>query len=165
MRSRRGGLRMHLEQSGESVKETVRSVLRRMGSRQWVILLLLGLLLTVIALPVSDKKEEKAESAGAARSFLIATREEEDDISKTELEEKLEALLSSVEGVGKVQVILMTGEDNDTREFYHSGAEKITGVLIAAQGADNGVVSQNIVQAVMALFQVEAHKIKVMKMK
>ncbi|WP_373217624.1 hypothetical protein [Ruminococcus sp. 5_1_39BFAA] len=140
-------------------------MLRRMGSRQWVILLLLGLLLTVIALPVSDKKEEKAESAGSARSFLTGTGEEQDNISKTELEEKLEALLSSVEGVGKVQVILMTGEDNDSREFYHSGTEKITGVLIAAQGADNGVVSQNIVQAVMALFQVEAHKIKVMKMK
>lgn len=128
-----------------------------------MVLLLLGLLLAVVALPVSDKKEEKAGSAGSARSFLTETGEE--NISKTELEEKLETLLSSVEGVGKAQVILMTGEDNDTREFYHSGTEKITGVLIAAQGADNGVVSQNIVQAVMALFQVEAHKIKVMKMK
>lgn len=129
-----------------------------------MVLLLLGLLLAVIALPVSDKKEGKTDGAGTARSFLTGT-EEEEDISKTELEEKLESLLSNVEGVGKVQVILMTGEDKSSREFYHSGDEKITGVLIAAQGADNGVVSQNIVQAVMALFQVEAHKIKIMKMK
>lgn len=130
-----------------------------------MVLLLLGLLLAVIALPVSDKKDGKTEGAGTARSFLTGAEEEEEDISKTELEEKLESLLSNVEGVGKVQVILMTGEDKSSREFYHSGDEKITGVLIAAQGADNGVVSQNIVQAVMALFQVEAHKIKIMKMK
>ena len=47
---------MNLQQTGESRKKTVKSLLGKMGSRQWVILLLLGLLLTVIALPVSDKK-------------------------------------------------------------------------------------------------------------
>jgi len=41
----------------------------------------------------------------------------------------------------------------------------VTGVLIAAEGADNSVVSRNIVEGVMALFQLDAHKIKVMKMK
>lgn len=75
----------------------------------------------------------------------------------------MEALLSHVEGVGKTEVILMTG--NSSGGFYQSGEEKVTGVLIAAQGADNPVISQKIVQAVMALFQVEAHKIEVMKMK
>lgn len=81
------------------------------------------------------------------------------------LEEKLEDLLSKTEGVGEVRVVLMTGEDKDSETFYSSGKEQVTGVLIAAQGADNSVVSRNIVEAVMALFQVEAHKIKVMKMK
>ena len=40
----------------------------------------------------------------------------------------------------------------------------ITGVLIAAQGADDPVTVREIQQAVMALFQVEAHRIKVIKM-
>lgn len=40
----------------------------------------------------------------------------------------------------------------------------IEGVLVLAQGGDNAVVVKNITDAVMALFGLEAHKIKVMKM-
>ena len=74
-------------------------------------------------------------------------------------------LLSQTEGVGKVRVLLMTGEEKDSSSFYDSGNQAVTGVLIAAEGADNSVVSRNIVEGVMALFQLDAHKIKVMKMK
>lgn len=42
---------------------------------------------------------------------------------------------------------------------------EITGVLIIAQGGGNASVKQEITEAVMALFGVEAHKIKVMRMK
>ena len=42
---------------------------------------------------------------------------------------------------------------------------EITGVLIAAEGAGDPVTVQNIQQAVMALFQIDAHKIRIMKMK
>mgnify|MGYP006867321355 CR=1 FL=1 len=66
---------------------------------------------------------------------------------------------------GKVRVLLMTGEEKDSSSFYDSGNQAVTGVLIAAEGADNSVVSRNIVEGVMALFQLDAHKIKVMKMK
>ena len=41
----------------------------------------------------------------------------------------------------------------------------MTGVLVCAQGGGDPVVVQNIQEAVMALFQVDAHKIKIMKMK
>lgn len=41
---------------------------------------------------------------------------------------------------------------------------EITGVLVVAQGAKNPVIVTEITEAVMALFGVEAHKIKVMKM-
>lgn len=67
-----------------------------------------------------------------------------------------------MEGVGKAKVILMTGQDTG---IYGSGNSEVTGVLIAADGADDPVTVQNIQQAVMALFQVEAHRIKIMKMK
>ena len=102
-----------------------------------MVLLLLGMLLTVIALPVSDSKEQT--------------------------EAKLESILENTEGVGKVQVLLMTGEGK--QGFYGTENTEVTGVLIAAEGADNSVTVQNIQQAVMALFQIEAHKIKIMKMK
>lgn len=61
---------MNLEKNGESGLKTVRSFLGKMGTRQWVILLLLGLLLTVIALPVSDKKGEKSSGKAKAPGFL-----------------------------------------------------------------------------------------------
>ena len=41
---------------------------------------------------------------------------------------------------------------------------EIAGVLVIAQGAGNASVAAEITEAVMALFGVEAHKIKVMKM-
>ena len=91
--------------------------------------------------------------------------EKNTDAERTVLEKKLEDLLSQTEGVGKVQVLLMTGEEKDSSSFYDSGNQAVTGVLIAAEGADNSVVSRNIVEGVMALFQLDAHKIKVMKMK
>ena len=42
---------------------------------------------------------------------------------------------------------------------------EVRGVLVICQGGDNPVVIQQISEGVMALFRVEAHKIKVMKMK
>ena len=87
----------------------------------------------------------------------------ENQAEKTELESRLEAVLESVEGVGRIQVMLMTGQDEES--FYSSGSTEVTGVLPATEGADDSVTVQNIQEAVMALFQIEAHKIKIMKMK
>lgn len=86
-------------------------------------------------------------------------------VEKSRLEEKLEALLESVEGVGKVQVIVMSDENNETQAFSRSNAVQVTGVLVSAEGGGDPVVVKNIQEAVMSLFQLEAHKIKVMKMK
>ncbi|RHR90669.1 stage III sporulation protein AG [Roseburia sp. AF15-21] len=41
---------------------------------------------------------------------------------------------------------------------------KVEGILIVASGGDNQKVKQNISEAVLALFQVEAHRIKIVKM-
>ena len=66
-----------------------------------MILLLLGLLLTVIALPVSDKKDSSPEVKSS--SFFSASSEKNTDAERTVLEKKLEDLLSQTEGVGKVR--------------------------------------------------------------
>ena len=84
---------------------------------------------------------------------------------KTRLESRLEELRSNVEGVGKVEVIIMTGDEGNTDSFSISSKNEVTGVLVAAQGAGSAVTVQNIQQAIMALFQIDAHKIRVMKMK
>lgn len=51
------------------------------------------------------------------------------------------------------------------RLMWWENYPEIRGVLVVAQGGGDPVAVQQIQEAVMALFRVEAHKIKVMKMK
>ena len=92
------------------------------GKNKWILILLAGILLVVIAMPTGK----------------IPGSEDE--------ETKLETILGEMEGVGKVKV--MTTEE---------------GVVVIADGADNWTVVQNITDVVQALFNVDSHKIKVMK--
>ena len=146
---------MRSAETSASKKKTVRSWLQGMNRQRWTVVLLAGLLLMVIALPVS-----KGNSDTADEKFLTASQTTQEQ--KSELEEKLENLLEDAEGVGKVKVMLM--EDNGQGVYGSQGTE-ITGVLIVAEGADNAVTVQKIQQAVVALFQIDAHKIRIMKMK
>lgn len=107
------------------------------------------MLLLVAGLPVSQKSSKAAEQ----------------EVEKTRLESRVEELLSQVEGVGEVKVIIMTGSEGSEDGFSISGKNEVTGVLVAAQGAGSAVTVQNIQQAIMALFQIDANKIRVMKMK
>ncbi len=114
----------------------------------------MGILLAVAAMPVSDKQQKITSDSGQTA-----------EVQKSELEGKLESLLENVDGIGKVQVILMTDEEKNQQSFYHSENIQVTGVLISAEGGGDPVVVRNIQQAVMALFQVEAHRIRIMNYK
>lgn len=127
-----------------------------MTKQQWIVILLLGLLLSVIALPVSKK------SSIPKQTILMDNSTQSTDEIQSSLERRLQNILENVEGVGEVKVMLMTEEQQG---IYRSGETEVRGVLIAAEGASDPVVVQKIQQAVMALFQIEAHKIKIMKMK
>ena len=41
----------------------------------------------------------------------------------------------------------------------------VEGVVVVAQGGDRPEVSKNITEAIVALFDIEPHKIKIVKMK
>lgn len=57
------------------------------------------------------------------------------------------------------------GSDGSSTPYVVKQLEpEIEGILVIAQGGDDSVVKENITEAVLALFSVEAHKIKVMKM-
>ena len=141
---------MGVKGSADSEKISIRSWIRAMGWKEWGIVLLLGILLLVAGLPVTQKSSKNANTQVS---------------EKTRLESRLEELLSNVEGVGEVEVIIMTGDEGNTDGFSISSKNEVTGVLVAAQGAGSAVTVQNIQQAIMALFQIDAHKIRVMKMK
>lgn len=142
--------------------------MKKWDKQQWLILLLLGAVLLVMAIPVKDGPQKAAsERAESAASGTVYAETEQALTEKAALERQLEGLLKQVEGIGQVQVMLMSGDTSDeiTSFSTQEGDIKIRGVLIVAQGGDDPVVVRNIQEAVMALFQVEAHKIKVMKMK
>ena len=70
----------------------------------------------------------------------------------TSLENRLEKVLGQMSGVGEVSVMITYRED-----------ENVEGVAIVAEGGDNAVVVRNITEVAQALFNVDSHKIKVIK--
>lgn len=156
------------------------------GKDQLLILLLTGLLLAVIALP-ADQKEKNTEG------FRSEDTEAEKTADYTaQLESRLEQLLSQVEGVGQVKVMLTfegssekkvekdrslsEGSSQEETVYTETGGSgripyvaseknpQVEGVLVIAQGGGNGRIRQEILEAAQALFGIEAHKIKIMKM-
>lgn len=111
---------------------------------------------------VGDRTSGIAEDRTARQSTLLKDNTQSTVEIQSTLELKLQDILESMEGAGKVKVMLMTGEQQG---IYQSEEAEVKGVLIAAEGAADPVVVQKIQQAVMALFQIEAHKIKIIKMK
>lgn len=137
--------------------------LKNLSKQQWMILVLLGLLLVVIALPTA----EDVVSESAVFTDVKNVQPDESAVRSSDLELQLEQVLSRTEGVGNVQIMLnMSQDDNSFSSLSDtSGQQKIQGALIVAEGGDDPVTVRKIQEAVMALFQIEAHKIKVMKMK
>ncbi len=111
---------------------------------QWLILLLVGILLVVIALPTSSSTE--------ADTSLGDT--DETDVNATEMEKRLENILGQMQGVGEVHVMITYQDET-----------QIEGVVVVAQNGGNAVIVQKITEVIRALFDVDAHKIKVIASK
>ena len=166
------------------MKERVFAAVREMKREQWLICGLAGLLLLVIAAPVKQKEQKKTQE----KTTVSQTQEQTDDQIRQSYEKQLESVLSQVEGVGAVQVAVAmestgtqrssqtvttgettvyedTGDGGQTPYISSSTYPEIRGVIVVAQGGGNPVIVQQIQEAVIALFHVEAHEIKVLKMK
>lgn len=175
---------------------------------KWLIAVLVGALLLVVALP-SGEKNEKNSGKGEESVTTVATDSggTKADHYRRQLETELAQMLEEMEGVGKVKVMITlkdSGErvvekdrsdsstvseeteqealkrretqlqseettvyaDRETDEPFVSKENRpaVEGVLILAEGGDSTTVKQNISDAVLALFHVDAHKIKVVKM-
>lgn len=71
---------------------------------------------------------------------------------------------NSVTSSKQETVYAKDGSSDSTPFVAKSINPKVEGVLVVARGADSPVVVKNISDAVLALFPVQAHKIKVVKM-
>lgn len=177
---------------------------KKLKRSDWMILVLAGILILIIALPTDTKGKKQAEEAKENISKENNTME----ASKDEIEQKLEDILEKIDGAGEVKVMITyqdsgtqvvekdkntsanSVEESDSTGGVRSTKEqqlqestvyeeadagntpfvskellpKVEGILIVASGGDNQKVKQNISEAVLALFQVEAHRIKIVKM-
>ena len=177
---------------------------KKLKRSDWLILVLAGILILIIALPTDTKEKKQAEEAKENISKENNTME----ASKDEIERKLEDILEKIDGAGDVKVMITyqdsgtqvvekdkntsensleesdsTGGVRSTKEqqlqesTVYEDADagntpfvskellpKVEGILIVASGGDNQKGKQNISEAVLALFQVEAHRIKIVKM-
>ena len=177
---------------------------KKLKRSDWLILVLAGILILIIALPTDTKGKKQAEEAKENISKENNTME----ASKDEIEQKLEDILEKIDGAGEVKEMITyqdsgtqvvekdkntsenSVEESDSTGGVRSTKEqqlqestvyeeadagntpfvskellpKVEGILIVASGGDNQKVKQNISEAVLALFQVEAHRIKIVKM-
>ena len=79
------------------------------------------------------------------------------------------------DGAGGVRTIIQTEQQEKSVSKQASGEElpyvikelepEVEGVVVIAEGSKSGTVDLDIVEAVQALFDLPAHKIKVLKMK
>jgi hypothetical protein len=184
---------------------------KNMKKDQLVIILLVGLLFVIIAIPTkeSDTKDTKKASSLVSSDSDIKSQSTMEDKVELQLEKRLEEILSKVKDVGDVSVMITMkskgekivekdiprvekiSEETDSQGGVRSTKEttssestiylenengqqvpyvieelepQIQGVVVTAKGASNPIVVKEISEAIMALFQVDAHKIKVMKM-
>lgn len=104
----------------------------KLNKNNLLIILFAGILLLVIAIP-TDKTTKESEYG-------------------TNVEKRLEVLLSEMEGVGEAKVMITFQEE-----------ELVEGIAVIAQGGGDSVVIQKITEVIQALFDIEPHKIKVIK--
>lgn len=214
-----------MEEGMETVKEKngKKKLAEKFTRDNFLILLLAGVLLLVIVWPV--KEEDKNADTGIQsgqwdskedimdlQSDILQNKSENTKEAGGEwyayasyLEDSLEGLLSTMDGVGKVKVMITlknsgeavvekdkstsrgsttevdsaggsrnTADISDQEETVYVGSDvpyvtqrlapSVEGVLVSAQGGGDARIVQNITEAIQALFGVESHKIKVVKM-
>ena len=111
---------------------------------QWLILLLVGILLVVIAIPTSSDTE----------TDMNWGTTDESNVTSTEMEKRLESILGQMLGVGEVHAMIT----------YHDETQ-VEGVVVVAKNGGNAVIVKQITEVIQALFSIDAHKIKVIESK
>ena len=102
--------------------------------------------------------------AVAAVLILLVANRNAAEGGQTALEARMEAVLSSGRGAGRVRVLV--SENEDTAQAFSAGdnAGDVQGVVIVAEGADDLRVALELSGAAQALLGVDAEKIQVLKM-
>ena len=169
--------------------EEIKKLIKKAGPMKLGIVLLCGILLILLSYGKGGSAGEKKES----ETGVVPVEDQKTDMEqyKIKREQELKELLQKVDGVGKVEVMLtlkgsnekVTLKDNtykgeDTEEetvliedsdrnsspyILHEKEPEVEGVLIVCEGGEDAATKREISEAVCALFQIESHKIKILK--
>lgn len=85
------------------------------GKERWLMLLAVGLIVLILALPSGEREETRETGSGALKSNVSDSAEEETAAAASksaltyeqQLEKRLEEILSRVDGVGNVEVMIV----------------------------------------------------------
>lgn len=142
--------------------------LQDIGLPKLLLLVVAGVALLVLSLPSGCLGG--GETASGQGDRQSSSRKVDESVTAMEVytdkkEEQLEKILEKVEGVGQVEVMITLDSAVETNRLMENPrTQKVEGVLVVAEGVGNAQTDAEIIRAVQALFSLESHKIKVMKM-
>lgn len=152
------------------MKEEIKALLDKKkwtGKDLMIAIVVIGVLIAVLFVPTGEKKGAAFKEIQTSVSEMTTT-----DTSleyEEELEMRLEAILSQMEGVGAVDVMITLKPSAETwdRSFTYTAQNtypEVEGVFVVSQGGDDSSVKLAITEAIQALFGIDVHKIKIVKM-
>lgn len=153
---------------GEKKKSLSPIRLQDIGLPKLLLLVVAGVALLVLSLPSSywgsggNSSERGSGQSSYGKTDTSVTAME---LYTDKKEKQLEKILGKVEGIGQVEVMITLDSAEETnRLMENTRTQKVEGVLVVAEGVGNAQTDAEIIRAVQALFSLESHKIKVMKM-
>lgn len=129
-----------------------------------IIIFLSGVLLYVITIPTNNN-DGYFKSYSLENNSLFTAQEDEETESKNKVERDLEEFLSSIDGVGQVKALIYFDEQEKISFSEQSQKGKISGVVIAAEGANSEVVRGQIIHLVMVLYGLNIDNVEVFVLK
>jgi len=128
---------------------------KRLPKDVMLIAFLMGILLYVALLPVSQERD-----GDTYETQTTDTVTAESDYA-TRLARQLEDFLAEVEGVGRVQVLIYTTPQGESTYFSEEQTPELEGIVIAADGAGDETVRIRLMRMAMSLYGLEANKVEV----
>ncbi|MBO5325478.1 MAG: hypothetical protein J6A80_04520 [Lachnospiraceae bacterium] len=152
------------------MKEEIKALLEKKkwtGKDLMIVIVIIGVLIAVLFIPTGERKGDSLmdiETPVGENTSTDTSLEYEE-----ELELRLEEILSQMEGVGEVEVMITLKSSTRTRDnsFTYTAQNtypEVEGVFVVTQGGDNSSVKLAITEAIQALFGIDVHKIKIVKM-
>lgn len=152
------------------MKEEIKALLEKKkwnGKDLMIAIVIIGVLIAVLFIPTGERKGDSLmniENPITETASIDTSLEYEE-----ELEMRLEEILSQMEGVGEVEVMITLKSSAETRDrsFTYTAQNiypEVEGVFVVSQGGDNSSVKLAITEAIQALFGIDVHKIKIVKM-